>query len=109
MALSFTLLLNLVTPASAVSSHGRRITGTIQMVDAQSQEVAMLREDKGIVIKFVWNKRTTFVASSQIADASILKRGARIEVIRHEPFFGKPFVTKVTLLPTYKTKKAHEK
>jgi hypothetical protein len=31
-------------------------------------------------------------------NAAILKQGTRVEVIYHHPLFGRPFVTKVTLL-----------
>lgn len=60
----------------------------------------MLREDKEASIKFVWNGLTSFFANSQSSDAAILKNGAHVEVIYHAPFFGKPLVTKVTLLPS---------
>lgn len=94
------LLANFATPADARSPQGRHITGTIRKVDATAKEVEMLREDKGTVIKFVWNKQTDFIASGQFADPAILTKGARVEVIHHEPFFGSPFVRKVTLLST---------
>ena len=92
---------SITAPASAITPHGRQITGTIRKVDAPAREVEMLREDKGTLLNFVWNKYTTFIANAQFADAGILKKGARVEVNSHTPFFGKPFVTKVTLLQTH--------
>ena len=59
----------------------------------------MRREDNGTPITFTWSKLTTFVTSTSMADATILRKGARVEVTRHVPLFGKPLVTKVTLLP----------
>ena len=100
VALLFVFLANFATPAAARTPRGTRITGIIKKVDAPTQEVEMLREDKGTLIKFVWNRFTSFFANSQSSDAAILKKGARVEVIYHAPFFGKPLVTKVTLLPT---------
>jgi hypothetical protein len=108
IALLFVLLANFTISAEAMSPHGRHITGIIKSVDARTREVEMLREDKGTLIKFVWNKWTDFIANGQFAAPTILKKGVRVEVIHHQPFFGSPFVRKVTLLstsnPTQKTK-----
>lgn len=90
---------SLIPFAAALPTSGRRITGTIEKVDAQAKEVIMRREDKGPAVSFVWNKRTTFSANSQPADASILKMGRRVNTIYHSPFFGKPYVSRV-MLPT---------
>ena len=101
IALLLTFFVSITQLAVALTPRGRPLTGTIQKVDTQSQEVEMLREDKGTVITFVWVPRhTTFVANGQMADVAILKKGARVQVSHHVPFFGKPFVTRVTLLPT---------
>ncbi len=101
-AFCFTLLT--VTPAAASTPQGTRIVGTIQKVDAGAQDVELLEEDTRTPITFVWNRLTTFVTGRSMTDAAILKNGARVEVIRHRPFFGRPFVAKVTLLPTNKRK-----
>ena len=101
IAIVFASLANFATPASARSPQGRHITGIIRKVDASAREVEMLRENDRTPITFVWNRFTTFVAATSMADAAILKKGARVEVVRHTPFFGKPFVTKVTLLQTH--------
>jgi Cu/Ag efflux protein CusF len=97
IAFCFTLLT--ATPAAAKSPRGTHITGTIQKVDASTREVELLQEDTRTPITFVWNRLTTFVTGTSMADAAILKKGARVEIILHRPFFGKPFVAKVTLLP----------
>lgn len=89
-------------PVAALPLRGQHIIGTIQKVDTTTHQVEMLREDNGTLIKFVWNKRTTFVTDIQMADAAFLKRGAHVEVAFHEPVFGKPFVTKIALLPCAK-------
>lgn len=100
IAFLFIILANTATPAAARTPRGRTITGTIQKVDAQAQEVEMLRYDTGTLISFVWIARTTFAAKGRMTDAAILKKGAHVEVSYHEPVFGKPFVTRVALLPT---------
>ena len=104
IALMFAALANFATPAAAITPQGRHITGTIQTVDASAREAQMLPQDNATPVTFVWNKLTTFVTAASMADATILKKGARVEVILHRPFFGKPFVAKVTLLPTNKKK-----
>lgn len=98
------LLASLTTPASALTPQGRQITGTIAKVDAPNREVEMFREDSGAPASFIWNRHTSFIAASQFTDAIILKKGARITVSRHAPFFRKPFVTKVTLQPSQQPK-----
>lgn len=65
----------------------------------------MLREEHATLITFIWIKRTAFVANSQFTNASILKKGARVDVIYHKPIFGSPFVTRVLLLPNATAKK----
>lgn len=86
-------------PVAAMPNVGRSITGTIQKVDAQAQETQMVRDDKGTLITFVWVRRTTFVANDRFTGAAILRKGARVEVRYRVPVFGKPFVTRVKLLP----------
>ena len=94
-------ILAATTPfAAALPNTGRRITGTIENVDAQAKEVTLRPENKGSAVSFVWNKRTTFSTNTQPADASILKKGQRVNTIYHSPFFGKPYVSRVKLLTT---------
>lgn len=90
-------LVSWAQPASALPLLGRSITGTIQEVDVKNHKITMLRADTGTSITFSWIKRTTFVARGKMTDAAILRKGARV-IVRHQvPFFGKPFVTRVTL------------
>ena len=99
IVLVFACLACLPTPAVAATSPVRHLSGTIQKVDTQVRELEIRPDDKGPDLTFVWGRLTTFVANGQIADAAILKRGSRVEVRYHRPFFGKPSLTKVTLLP----------
>ena len=110
VALLFVFLASFATPAAAITPHGRRITGTIQKVDASAREVEMLREDNGKPLTFIWNKLTTFVTGTSMSDAAILRKGARVEVIRHVPFFGEPFASRVLILASDRpTKPANKK
>lgn len=101
-AVMLVLMLGITLPASALTPRGRPIQGIIQKVIPQTKEVEMRRDDKGTVITFVTVKRTTFVADGKLVDATILQPGLHVEVSHHVPFFGKPFVTRVTLLPATK-------
>ena len=97
IAFCFALLIG--TPAAAFKTEGSHLAGIIQKVNAKTFEAEILREDSGTHLTFVWNSATKFVANEQVVNASILKKGARVEVILYVVIFGKPFVTKVTLLP----------
>lgn len=101
-----TLLLILVmgtpSPAPARTRPGTPITGIIQKVDGKAEEVELLQEDQRTVVKFTWGSRTMFIANGQRVDASLLKTGARVEVIYYKPFFRDASTWKVTLLPTVK-------
>ncbi len=97
-------LVSWAPPASALTMRGRPITGTIQEVDVKNHKITMLRADTGTSITFSWIKRTTFVARGTMTDARILKKGAHFVVSHHVPFFGKPFVTSVTLAPALSAK-----
>ena len=83
--------------AAALPNSGRRITGTILKVEPRVREAGMRWDDKGTVIAFSWNDRTTFVSNATFTDAAILQPKARVNVIYHAPFFGKPFVSRVRL------------
>lgn len=97
-------LVSWAQPASALPLLGRSITGTIQEVDVKNHKITMLRADTGTSITFSWIKRTTFVARGTMTDTRILKKGAHFVVSHHVPFFGKPFVTRVTLAPALSAK-----
>jgi hypothetical protein len=91
------LLACFATSASALPTAGRRLSGTIRNVETRVREAEMRRADNDAVIAFRWNKHTLFVANGKIADPAIVRTGANVNVIYHEPFFGKPFVSRVKL------------
>lgn len=93
-----TLLACIATPAMALPTLGRHLTGTIEKIDLRIREVEMRRADKGTDVTFGWNRRTTFSTNGHPADATILKPGTRAKVIYHTPFIGKPFVSRVRIV-----------
>ena len=97
-ALALVVFEGLPPLAAAKSPRGRRISGIVEKTNASARETEIMRTDTSTPLSFVWSDRTTFVAHRQVVDAAIIKSGSKIEVIYHQPFFGRPFVTKVTLL-----------
>lgn len=97
-AFALAVVVRVPTLATARTHLGRHIIGIVQNTNVQMHEAEILQTDTGVPLGFIWNNRTTFVANMQVADAAILKRGAKIEVSYHQPLFGRPYVTKVTLL-----------
>ena len=97
-ALAFAVVVSIPTPAAAMPRTGRRITGIVQKTNWQGRESEILRTDARGPLIFVWIAPTAFVANRQWVNAAILKPGARVEVTYHHPLFGRPYVTRVTLL-----------
>lgn len=106
-ALALAAVLGIPSLAMAKTPTGRHISGIVQRTDGQTREVELLRTDTDRLLSFVWSNRTKFVANRQFVSAAILQQGAKVEVIYHRPFFGRPFVTKVTLLTTSTTPPAY--
>jgi hypothetical protein len=80
------------------SLRDRHLVGIIQNVNALAQEAELLQPGKENPLRLTWDKQTRFVANQHFVDAAILSSGARVEVVCIRPFFGTPYVTKVTLL-----------
>ena len=97
-ALALAAVVSIPTPATARPPTGRRISGIVQMTNPQSRATEILRTDAGVPLSFVWVNRTTFAANMELVNATIIEQRAKVEVIYHQPFFGRPFVTKVALL-----------
>lgn len=96
LALAF--VVGIPSLATARTPRGRHISGIVQKTNVQMREAEILQTDTGVPLSFVWNNLATFVANMQVVDAAILKRGAKVEVIYHQPFFSRAYVSKVTLL-----------
>ena len=95
--LALAVVVSIPTPAAAMPRTGRRITGVVQKTNWQAREVAIMRTDTSEPLSFVWIDRTIFVANRQLVNAAVLEPGNKVAVIYHQPFFGRPYVTKVTV------------
>ncbi len=91
-------VVSLMTSATALPLSGRYVTGIVKKVDLQTRQALVLPLKTAEPLGFTWNSRTVFAANKQTADAGIVKRGAKVRVIYHRPFFGPPYVSKVALL-----------
>ena len=98
VALALAVVVSTPTPATARNPTGRRISGIVQKTNHQVREAEILLTDRVGTLSFVWNTRTEFVANMQLVNSTILKQGAKVEVRYHRPLFGRPFVSRVTLL-----------
>jgi len=94
------ILLSVAPPSFALSIRGRHLIGIIQKVNTEAREAELLPLGKAKPLRFTWDRQTRFVANQHFVDAAILTSGARVEVVYYQPFFGNPYVTKVTLLST---------
>lgn len=96
--LMLAFVVSLMTSATALPLSGRYVTGIVKKVDLQARQAQILPLEKAEPLGFTWNPRTVFSAKKQPADAGIVKRGAKVKVIYHQPFFGPAYVSRVTLL-----------
>ncbi len=101
ISIASAILTCLVTSANALPTSGRRISGTILKVEPPGREAEMRRDDKGTVLTFSWNDRTTFIANATFTDAAMLRPGAHVIVTYHKPFFGKPFISRVKSVTSF--------
>jgi hypothetical protein len=92
------ILTSTAPPSCAFPPWGRHIIGIIQMVSRQAREAELLQAGQAKPLTFTWDKQTKFLVNQHFVDAGILSPGVRVEVVYHRPFFGAPYVTKVTLL-----------
>ncbi len=97
-ALALAVVVGIPAPVAARAPRRRPIAGIVQKTNELTREVEIVRIDTGTPLSFIWISRTVFIAKTQVVDAAILDPAAKVEVICHQPFFGRPFVTKVTLL-----------
>jgi hypothetical protein len=82
----------------ALTIIGHRITGIIQKVDAGTREAELLAAGTSKPVRFTWDRETRFITKRQIADATMLRPGALVEITCFSPFFGQTYVKKVTFI-----------
>lgn len=87
-----------VAPAEAMPPSGREADGLIRSIDQKSAIFTVEIREESRLRSFEWNRRTRFVHCGKFTGPEILKGGAAVRIRYRVPFFGKPFVSKVTLL-----------
>jgi hypothetical protein len=77
---------------------GREADGLIRSVDQKNALVTVKLRDESRLRSFEWNRTTEFVQRGKFVGPQVLKAGAAARIRYRVPFFGKSFVSKVTLL-----------
>lgn len=85
-------------PAEAMPPTGRHATGAVREVNRAVQTLTIANAGEPQPRVFRWVKRTRFIAGGSFTTAAAVPRGATVAYIYHTPFFGEPFVTRVTVL-----------
>lgn len=75
----------------------RESDGLVQSVDRNSETFVIKIDDNSRLRSFEWNKKTQFFLDATLSNSRILRAGVSIRIRYRVPFFGKPFVTKVTM------------
>lgn len=84
--------------AQAMPPTGREADGLIRSIDLKGAMLTIEIQKQSRLRRFEWNRTTEFIQHGRFADPKVLKAGASVHIRYHAPFFGNPFVTKVTLL-----------
>jgi hypothetical protein len=98
IALVVANFLSAVQSTRALTIIGHRITGIIQKVDAGSREAEFLPSGHSKPVRFTWDRETRFITNRQLANATMLRAGALVEITCFWPFFGKTYVKEVIIL-----------
>ena len=98
IAFVLVLVVSLTTYATALPQSGRRIVGIVQKVEWKERHAEISRLETTLPLNFTWTRRTVFLANGRTVGPEILKRGNSVKLIYHEPFFGPPYVSRVTFL-----------
>lgn len=84
--------------AQAMPPTGRHATGAVREINRAAQTLTIANAAEPQPRVFRWVKRTRFIAGGSFTTAAAVPRGATVAYIYHTPFFGEPFVTRVTVL-----------
>ena len=87
-----------VATAEGKSPSSREAEGLVRSVDRKSAMATVQIEGKSRLRSFEWNQRTRFVHHGKFTGPEVLTAGAAVRIRYRVPFFGKPFLSKVTLL-----------
>ena len=92
IALIASAILITAAQVEALPPRGRHVEGVLTNVDTKDKW-ASLTTDKGKMLSFHWSERTRFIKEVPP------RNGARASAVYHQPFFGEPFVTKMSVTP----------
>ena len=87
-----------VAPAEAKSPSSREADGLVQSDDRKSAMATVRIEGEARLRSFEWNRRTRFVPHGKFTGPEVLTAGDAVRIRYRVPFFGKPFLSKVTVL-----------
>ena len=85
------------TTAAAMPRTGRIVTGTLRQVDHARKSAVIVPDDGSQPLAFTWVSRTVVFIGSREVSPSALRDGMLAKIIRHVPFFGPPFATRVNV------------
>ncbi len=83
-------MLSVAGTSHALPPRGSHLEGVVTALDMKARRASLVT-DAGRAVSFTWNRRTRFVT------ASPLRKGARVAIVYHQPFFGEPFVSRVSV------------
>lgn len=74
----------------------REQCGVLEHIDRETRALAIRRSKECKLLQLAWTRRTKFIWNGEFDSSNSLEEGGYICVYYRSPFFGKPFVTKVT-------------
>ena len=92
-----------VATAEARPPSSREADGLVRSVDRKSTMATVQIEGASRLRSFEWNQRTRFVYHGKFTGPEVLAAGAAVRIRYRVPLFGKPFLSKVTLLERFRS------
>lgn len=86
------------TTTEAMSPLSRERDAVVTSIDRNNTILTVQIKEESRPRSFEWNDDTWFVQHGRFTGSTALKPGAAVRIRYRAPFFGKPFVSKVTLL-----------
>lgn len=74
----------------------REACGVLQNIDLNSRSLTLKADKRERPLEVIWKGDTRFVKDWKFDAPTTLKSGMRACIYYHSPFFGKPFITKIT-------------
>lgn len=76
--------------------HGMAMVAVIRQVEPAARRLTLSAQD-GTVREVKWLRSTLFRQGQAKLDAAQLRPGMQVDVLYHEPIFGRPYISKLTL------------